>query len=63
MLRDEDLRKTLTASGIERAHRFDWSVVGEEIMNVYLHAMSENEKVILTSEARSWSKLFSREDD
>ena len=63
LLRNEDLRKTLTASGIERAHRFDWSVVGEEIMNVYMHAMSENEKVILTSEARSWSKLFSREDD
>lgn len=63
LLRSENLRAKLSASGIERANRFDWSVVGEEIMNVYLHTMSDNEKVALTSETRSWSKLFSREDD
>lgn len=63
MLRNSQLRERLQQSGQVRAKRFDWSVVGEEIMNVYLHARSENEKVTLSSESRSWSKLFSREDD
>ncbi|MEY2678949.1 MAG: hypothetical protein RLZZ160_27, partial [Actinomycetota bacterium] len=49
--------------GLERAQRFDWSQVSEEIMNVYLHARGENEKVSLASESRTWNRFFSREDE
>ena len=34
----------------EGARRFDWGVVGAEIMNVYLHAIGENERVTIGSE-------------
>lgn len=62
MLRSAELRKQYELAGKERANRFDWSVVGEEIMNVYRHAISAGEKVSLVSESRSWNRLFARED-
>jgi hypothetical protein len=37
--------------------------VGDEIMNVYLHARGEDEKVTLLSEARPWSRLFTRGEE
>ena len=45
------------------ADRFDWKVVGPEIMNVYLHAIGANEKVLVGSEQRSWLRIFNREDE
>ncbi|MFM1788963.1 MAG: hypothetical protein RLZZ12_312 [Actinomycetota bacterium] len=47
---------------IEGAARFDWKVVGPEIMNVYLHAKGETEKVTVGSETRSWLRFLSRDD-
>jgi hypothetical protein len=32
-------------------------------MNVYLHARGEDEKVTLLSEARTWSRLFTRGEE
>jgi phosphatidylinositol alpha-mannosyltransferase len=63
LFKDEDKRRKLRESGSERAHRFDWSQVSDEIMNVYMHARAPEEKVRLTSDSRPWTKLFSREDD
>lgn len=63
LLRNNDRREHLRRQGLERAQRFDWSQVSDEIMNVYLHARRENEKVILASESRPWNRLFSREEE
>ena len=44
------------------ANRFDWKVVGPEIMNVYLHAKGEAERVTVGSEPRTWLRFLNRED-
>jgi len=63
LLRSQERRQELQKKGLEQAQRFDWSMVSDEIMNVYLHARAENEKVTLASESRVWNRLFSREAD
>ena len=63
LLRDSELRQKMSLDGFGRAERFDWTQVSAEIMNVYLHAKSSDEKVTLVSESRGWNKLFSREGE
>ena len=63
LLKSQEKRENLRRQGLERAERFDWSQVSDEIMNVYLHARGENEKVLLASESRTWNRFFSREGD
>lgn len=63
LLRDSQLRQQMSLDGFRRAERFDWTQVSAEIMNVYLHAKSSDEKVTLVSESRGWNKLFSREGE
>lgn len=62
LCKNKEMRERYAARGAERALRFDWNQVGDEIMNVYLHAQSQDEKVTLVSESRAWNKIFSRED-
>ena len=50
LLSEERVRHELGIVAQEGARRFDWGVVGAEIMNVYLHAIGENEKVRVGSE-------------
>ena len=57
------MREELSRLGLERAKRFDWVQVSDEIMNVYLHARGVEEKVTLVSESRSWNRFFFREDE
>jgi phosphatidylinositol alpha-mannosyltransferase len=61
LLRDDAKRKELAAAGALHAQRFDWSQVGEEIFEVYELAMVKGEKVSLTSDNRSWTRLLGRE--
>lgn len=61
LLRDDAKRKELAAAGAIHAQRFDWSEVGEEIFEVYELAMVSGQKVSLTSENRSWTRLLGRE--
>jgi phosphatidyl-myo-inositol alpha-mannosyltransferase len=63
LLRKPELREELSRLGLERADRFDWAQVSDEIMNVYLHARGIDEKVTLVSESRTWNRFFSREDE
>jgi phosphatidylinositol alpha-mannosyltransferase len=63
LLKDKGLARGYSESGSEYAKRFDWTQVGDEIMNVYLHARGEDEKVTLLSEARPWSRLFTRGEE
>jgi phosphatidylinositol alpha-mannosyltransferase len=61
LLRDETKRRELAAAGAVHAQRFDWGQVGEEIFEVYELAMVSGQKVSLTSESRSWTRLLGRE--
>jgi phosphatidylinositol alpha-mannosyltransferase len=61
LLRDERKRKNLAAAGALHAQRFDWGQVGEEIFEVYELAMMNGQKVSLTSENRSWTRLLGRD--
>ena len=61
LLRDDAKRKELAAAGAIHAQRFDWSQVGEEIFEVYELAMMNGQKVSLSSENRSWTRLLGRE--
>ena len=61
LLRDEAKRKELAAAGAVHAQRFDWAQVGEEIFEVYELAMVSGQKVSLTSENRSWTRLLGRD--
>ena len=61
LLRDERKRRDLAAAGALHAQRFDWGQVGEEIFEVYELAMMNGQKVSLTSENRSWTRLLGRD--
>lgn len=63
LFKNDVKRSELSLRGLERAQRFDWNQVSDEIMNVFLHARGQNEKVSLASESRVWNRIFSREDD
>jgi len=61
LLRDEKKRNELAQAGAKHAQRFDWSQVGEEIFEVYELAIEKGQKVSLTSENRSWTRLLGRD--
>ena len=61
LLRDQAKRKELATLGAAHAQRFDWSQVGDEIFEVYELAMVSGEKVSLSSENRSWTRLLGRD--
>jgi len=61
LLRDETKRRELAAAGAVHAQRFDWGQVGVEIFEVYELAMVNGQKVSLTSENRSWTRLLGRD--
>lgn len=61
LLRDDAKRGDLAAAGALHAQRFDWSQVGEEIFEVYELAMMNGQKVSLSSENRSWTRLLGRD--
>ncbi len=61
LLRDDTKRKELAAAGAVHAQRFDWGQVGEEIFEVYELAMMNGQKVSLSSENRSWTRLLGRD--
>jgi phosphatidylinositol alpha-mannosyltransferase len=61
LLRDDAKRRELAAAGAIHAQRFDWGQVGEEIFEVYELAMMNGQKVSLSSESRSWTRLLGRD--
>jgi phosphatidylinositol alpha-mannosyltransferase len=61
LLRDHPKREDLATAGATHAQRFDWSQVGEEIFEVYELAMVSGQKVSLSSENRSWTRLLGRD--
>ena len=61
LMRDEVKRNDLAIAGAAHSQRYDWSQVGEEIFEVYEIAMVKGEKVSLSSENRSWTRLLGRD--
>ena len=61
LMRDHEKRSSLALAGAKHAQRFDWSQVGEEIFEVYEIAMVKGQKVSLSSENRSWTRLLGRD--
>lgn len=61
LFKDQRRRENLSISARIGAERFDWRNIGPEIMNVYLHARGEGEKVSVGSDSRNWLRLFNRE--
>ena len=61
LLRDDTKRREIAKAGAVHAQRFDWGQVGEEIFEVYELAMVSGQKVSLTSENRSWTRLLGRD--
>ena len=59
LLANSQMRLEMGRVAEEGSRKFDWSVVGAEIMNVYLHAIGENEKVTVGSER--WRRRRERE--
>lgn len=56
------LRLELSGNAKEGSAQFDWRTVGPEVMNVYLHAIGEGERVKVATEPRSWLRLFGKEE-
>ena len=62
LLRDEKKRKELSSRGKERAKKFDWKVVAEQIFSVYEMSIVGSQKVRLASDTRPWNRFLSKED-
>jgi phosphatidylinositol alpha-mannosyltransferase len=57
VVKDDSLLFNMQTASSERAKRFDWSIVGDEIFNVYLHSRGEDEKVTVGSDSKLWYKI------
>ncbi len=62
LLRDQAKRKEFSSRGKERAKKFDWTVVAEQIFSVYEMSIVGSQKVRLASDTRAWSRFLSKED-
>ncbi len=62
LAKERSLLNGFSERAIEGAKRFDWEAVGPEIMNVYLHAQGESERVTVGSEPRTWLRFLNREE-
>lgn len=56
LLGNPDQMRRLSHEGMERAKRYDWSTVGESILNIYQLVTSSGERIRLGSELRFSSK-------
>ena len=62
LLRDEKKRKELSSRGKERAKKFDWKVVAEQIFSVYEMSIVGSQKVRLASDTRPWNRFLGKEE-
>jgi phosphatidylinositol alpha-mannosyltransferase len=58
LLSNPQRRTALGEMGSAAAHRYDWSEVAEQIMDVYTMARTGNAHVTLSSETKPWNRLF-----
>ena len=58
LLSHDDQRISLGVAAQGGAVKFDWSDVGPQIMNVYLHAIGDGERITVGSEQRGINRLL-----
>ena len=63
LLREEEKRKALAEAGRAHAQRFDWSLVANQVYEIYEKALASGEKLNVTSDSRAWDWLLIREND
>ena len=63
LLREEEKRKALAEAGRAHAQRFDWSLVANQVYEIYEKALATGAKLNVTSDSRAWDWLLIREND
>ena len=63
LLREDEKRKALAEAGRAHAQRFDWSLVANQVYEIYEKALASGEKLNVTSDSRAWDWLLIREND
>jgi phosphatidylinositol alpha-mannosyltransferase len=63
LLRDEVKRSELATAGRARGKSFDWEIVAQQIYSVYEMSIVGSDKVRLTSDARSWSRFLTKDEN
>jgi phosphatidylinositol alpha-mannosyltransferase len=63
LLREDEKRKALAEAGRAHAQRFDWSLVANQVYEIYEKALASGGKLNVTSESRAWDWLLIRESD
>jgi phosphatidylinositol alpha-mannosyltransferase len=62
LLSNDQERERLGKLATEGAEKFDWSQVGPQVMNVYLHAIGDGERITVGNEQRGISRILRGED-
>ena len=62
LLSHDHERERLGNLAAEGAEKFDWSEVGPQVMNVYLHAIGDGERITVGSEQRGISRMLRGDD-
>ena len=62
LLREDEKRKALADAGRAHAQRFDWSLVANQVYEIYEKALASGEKLNVTSESRAWDWLLIRDN-
>ena len=62
LLSNDQERERLGKLAAEGAEKFDWSQVGPQVMNVYLHAIGDGERITVGAEQRGISRILRGED-
>lgn len=63
LLRDDEKRRALAIAGRDYSQRFDWSIVADQIYDIYLKALSSGEPLRVTAESRAWDWLLIRDGE
>ncbi len=63
LLRDEDKRHALALAGKARGSQFDWDQVADQIFSIYEMAIVGGNGVKVGSDARSWNRFLSRDEE
>lgn len=58
LLASNDILSQMAATSPEGAARFDWSVVAEDILDIYEIAREEGHPVTLAADSRAWNRMM-----
>jgi phosphatidylinositol alpha-mannosyltransferase len=56
LIKNTSAQEAMKAAAIDKAQNFDWSVVGQQILEIYQLAITGNGQVRLSSDNRLWNR-------